>query len=79
MMSASQGQNPPEVNNLPLDASPEQPNTAEPTSVDSQENANIPWKEQVKAYAKIHRGTLLNRPEEKELGKKILAKEVPPQ
>ncbi|KAF8596858.1 hypothetical protein BDV93DRAFT_527799 [Ceratobasidium sp. AG-I] len=39
----------------------------------------LPFKEQVKAYAKVHRGTVLpGHKEEKELGQKILAGEVPP-
>jgi hypothetical protein len=39
----------------------------------------MPFKDQVRAYTKIHRGTLLGDREEKELGKKMLAGEVPPQ
>ncbi|KIM32872.1 hypothetical protein M408DRAFT_14479 [Serendipita vermifera MAFF 305830] len=39
----------------------------------------LPFKEQVKAYSKIHRGTLLRDHEQKETGKKILAGEIPPQ
>jgi len=43
-----------------------------------QNQEKLPFKDQVVAYAKIHRGTLLNRPEEKELGKKILSGDAPP-
>jgi len=39
----------------------------------------MPFKDQVRAYTKIHRGTLRGDHEEKELGKKMLAGEVPPQ
>jgi hypothetical protein len=37
------------------------------------------FKDQVRAYTKIYRGTLRGDHEEKELGKKMLAGEVPPQ
>ncbi|CAE6398987.1 hypothetical protein ACGC1H_003859 [Rhizoctonia solani] len=44
-----------------------------------QEEGKLPFKEQVKAYAKIHRGTLLpGHKEEKEVGQKILAGEIDP-
>jgi len=43
-----------------------------------EDQGKLPFKDQVIAYAKIHRGTLLHRPEEKELGKKILSGEAPP-
>ncbi|KAG8684093.1 hypothetical protein FRC12_004303 [Ceratobasidium sp. 428] len=40
----------------------------------------LPFKEQVKAYAKVHRGTVLpGHKDEKEVGQKILAGEIPPQ
>ncbi|CAG7846911.1 SubName: Full=Uncharacterized protein {ECO:0000313/EMBL:CCA71369.1} [Serendipita indica DSM 11827] len=39
----------------------------------------LPFKDQVRAYVKIHRGTVSGDHEQKELGKKILAGEVPPQ
>ncbi|PVG03142.1 hypothetical protein CPB86DRAFT_749224 [Serendipita vermifera] len=38
----------------------------------------LPFKEQVRAYHKIQHGTLTRNQEEKELGKKILAGDVPP-
>ncbi|QRV88389.1 hypothetical protein RhiJN_16407 [Ceratobasidium sp. AG-Ba] len=40
----------------------------------------LPFKEQVKAYAKVHRGNILpGHKDEKEVGQKILAGEIPPQ
>ncbi|CAE6493973.1 unnamed protein product [Rhizoctonia solani] len=43
------------------------------------EEGKLPFKEQVKAYAKIHRGTVLpGHKEEKEVGQKILAGEIAP-
>lgn len=39
----------------------------------------LPFKEQVRAYHKVHRGTLLGDHEQKETGQKILAGEIPPQ
>ncbi|KAG8848523.1 hypothetical protein FRC20_002533 [Serendipita sp. 405] len=39
----------------------------------------LPFKEQVRAYIKVHRGTVRRDHEEKELGKAILRGDVPPQ
>ena len=42
-------------------------------------DGKLSFKDQVRAYSKVQRGTVLGNHEEKELGKKILAGEVPPQ
>ncbi|KZW01291.1 hypothetical protein EXIGLDRAFT_719031 [Exidia glandulosa HHB12029] len=58
----------------------EQAGATGPTATDVQDtngNGKVGFKEQVLAEAKIIRGTLLGRPEEKDFGKKILNQEVP--
>ncbi|KAF8301402.1 hypothetical protein DL93DRAFT_2090794 [Clavulina sp. PMI_390] len=45
----------------------------------AQGGGKLPFKEQVKAYAKVHRGTLLGDKQTKETGQKILAGEISPE
>jgi len=60
----------------------------EPETIDTSTGTNgdngkdkggkLPFKEQVKAYAKVHRGTLLGNKQQKQVGQKILAGEISP-
>ncbi|QRV73596.1 hypothetical protein RhiJN_01610 [Ceratobasidium sp. AG-Ba] len=74
-----------------LDPAATQPGSGTAIPADEEHSANLhaeqsatgeklPFKEQVKAYAKVHRGNVrLGHKDEKEVGQKILAGEIPPQ
>lgn len=63
--------------NVGVATEPTQAADTGPTATNVRDDGKVGFKEKVVAEAKIIRGTLLGKPEEKDFGHKILNQEVP--